>query len=58
MFVPLCGKSRDMGWLRAQGFTVVGAELSRLAVEQFFGELGLAPEISSAGRLERFEAEG
>lgn len=58
VFVPLCGKSSDMGWLRAQGFTVVGVELSRLAVEQFFGELGLAPVITSAGRLERFAAAG
>jgi thiopurine S-methyltransferase len=58
IFVPLCGKSRDMHWLRAQGFTVVGAELSRLAVEQFFAELGLTPKVALAGRLERFEAEG
>ena len=58
IFVPLCGKSHDMRWLRAQGFKVVGAELSRLAVEQFFAELGLTPVVSFAGRLERFEAEG
>jgi thiopurine S-methyltransferase len=58
IFVPLCGKSHDMHWLRTQGFTVVGAELSRLAVEQFFAELGLTPMIAPAGRLERFEAEG
>jgi len=58
IFVPLCGKSHDMQWLRAQGFTVVGAELSRLAVEEFFAELGLAPTVAPAGRLERFEAEG
>jgi thiopurine S-methyltransferase len=58
IFVPLCGKSHDMRWFRAQGFRVVGAELSRLAVEQFFAELGLTPEVSIAGRLERFEAEG
>ena len=58
IFVPLCGKSQDMHWLRAQGFTVVGVELSRLAVEQFFAELGLTPVASQAGRLHRFEAEG
>lgn len=58
VFVPLCGKSRDMPWLRAQGVTVVGAELSRLAVERFFAEAGLAPDIASAGRLERFAAAG
>lgn len=57
VFVPLCGKSNDMLWLRAQGMRVVGAELSRLAVEQFFAELGLDPVVSPAGRLARFEAE-
>src|ERR1700754_4552914 len=58
IFVPLCGKSHDMHWLRAQGFTISGVELSRLAVEQFFSERGLTPVVSQAGRLERFEAEG
>lgn len=58
IFVPLCGKSHDMHWLRAQGYTVIGAELSRLAVEQFFAELRLTPAVAPAGRLERFEAEG
>lgn len=57
IFVPLCGKSQDMLWLRAEGFTVVGAELSRLAVTQFFTDAGLTPKISTAGKLERFDAE-
>ena len=57
IFVPLCGKSNDMHWLRAQGLRVAGAELSRLAVKQFFAELGLTPVAAQAGRLERFEAE-
>ena len=33
VFVPLCGKSRDIGWLLAQGCRVAGAELSRVAIE-------------------------
>ncbi|MBZ9540238.1 thiopurine S-methyltransferase [Modicisalibacter tunisiensis] len=45
VFVPLCGKTRDIGWLLAQGHEVVGAELSELAVGQLFGELGLEPTI-------------
>ena len=32
VFVPLCGKSSDMLWLRAQGHEVVGVEFSELAV--------------------------
>jgi len=58
VFVPLCGKSHDMLWLRAQGYRVVGAELSRLAVEQFFAEQGLSPTVRKAGWSERFDSEG
>lgn len=32
VLVPLCGKSLDMIWLRDQGYKMVGAELSELAV--------------------------
>jgi len=41
VFVPLCGKSLDMLYLRNQGFSVVGVELSDLALEQFQSENGL-----------------
>lgn len=58
VFVPLCGKSQDMPWLRAQGLAVAGAELSRLAVDQFFAEAGLKPAITQSGALLRYEAEG
>ncbi len=58
VFVPLCGKSRDMVWLRASGYEVVGVELSRLAVEQFFAEISLTPHISPSGTLVRYSGEG
>lgn len=58
LFVPLCGKSLDLHWLLAQGYRVAGAELSRIAVKQLFAELGLQPQITLAGSLARFEAEG
>lgn len=45
VLVPLAGKSRDMLWLAAQGHRVLGVELSQLAVEQFFAEHGLQPDI-------------
>jgi len=45
VFVPLAGKSLDMLWLAAQGHRVLGVELSQLAVEQFFAEHGLQPDI-------------
>jgi thiopurine S-methyltransferase len=58
VFLPLCGKTRDIAWLRARGHPVAGAELSRLAVEQLFDELGVAPQIVPEGALTRFRAEG
>lgn len=43
VFVPLAGKSLDMLWLAAQGYRVLGVELSPIAVEQFFSEHQLLP---------------
>ncbi len=45
VLVPLCGKSLDMVWLAEQGYAVVGAELSELAVDAFFAERGLTPSV-------------
>lgn len=58
VFVPLCGKSRDMLWLRAQGFEVVGIELAEIAVRAFFAEQGLQPQVSRVGAHEVFSADG
>ncbi|QAY96755.1 thiopurine S-methyltransferase [Methylovirgula ligni] len=58
LFLPLCGKTRDIHWLLAGGFQVVGVELSPLAVEQLFAELGIVPRVSTAGALRRHEADG
>jgi thiopurine S-methyltransferase len=43
IFVPLCGKSRDMVWLREQGHSVLGVEFSLLAAQAFFREYGHTP---------------
>lgn len=55
ILVPLCGKSLDMAWFAAQGHRVLGVELSQLAIDQFFAEHGLDPEIhdSPLGRHHR-----
>jgi thiopurine S-methyltransferase len=45
VFVPLAGKSNDLAWLAAQGHRVLGVELSQIAVDQFFAEHGLEPEV-------------
>jgi thiopurine S-methyltransferase len=58
VFVPLCGKSSDMLWLRAQGHEVVGVELSEFAVRAFFEENGLPVEIRREDRFLVFEGDG
>ncbi|PKM17617.1 MAG: thiopurine S-methyltransferase [Gammaproteobacteria bacterium HGW-Gammaproteobacteria-15] len=57
VFLPLCGKSLDIHWLLAQGYHVVGAELSEIAVQELFAELGLTPTVSSAGNLKLYQAD-
>jgi thiopurine S-methyltransferase len=54
VFVPLCGKTRDIPWLLSNGYRVAGAELSSLAIEQLFAELGVEPTITRAGGLDRY----
>jgi len=54
VFVPLCGKTLDIGWLLSQGYRVAGAELSEKAVQALFDELGLVPDISEEGALRRY----
>lgn len=58
VFVPLCGKTRDMHWLAAKGWHVTGVELSTLAVEQFFEEWEIVPETSRIGEHEVFSGPG
>jgi thiopurine S-methyltransferase len=58
VFVPLCGKSLDMLWLRQQGHAVLGVELSPIAVRDFFAENGLALTHARAGQFDQCEAEG
>jgi len=56
IFIPLCGKTLDISWLHAQGYRIAGAELSKLAIEQLFTELGLQPDISALGKGEQWSA--
>lgn len=58
VFLPLCGKTRDIGWLLARGYEVAGAELSRQAVDQLFEELGIEPDVADQGGLTRCSAGG
>ncbi|MGB0683348.1 MAG: thiopurine S-methyltransferase [Magnetovibrionaceae bacterium] len=58
IFVPLCGKSKDIGWLLSKGYRVCGAELSELAVEALFADLGVDPTITETGSLRHYQVEG
>lgn len=56
VFLPLCGKTRDIHWLLSQGYRVAGSELSKVAVEQLFSELGVEPSITVIDQVSRFSA--
>jgi len=58
VFVPLCGKTLDIGWLLSRGLRVAGAELSELAIQQLFEELGVNPEVTGLGELKHYSATG
>lgn len=57
VFLPLCGKTLDIGWLLQQGCRVAGAELSTIAVEELFAELNLVPQHNKVGGLTHYHAE-
>lgn len=49
VLVPLCGKSLDLAWLVSQGYAVLGVELAEKAVQAFFAEHDLQPQVSEHG---------
>lgn len=57
VFVPLCGKTRDIHWLLSGGYRVVGAELVEEAVKQLFSELDVEPVVDEIGKTKRYGAE-
>ncbi len=58
VFVPLCGKTLDIGWLLSSGYQVAGVELSEIAVQQLFADLGVDPTITQNGELRHYRATG
>ena len=58
IFVPLCGKTRDIGWLLSKGCEVVGAELSEVAIIQLFEELGVEPTVTTASNGKIYAKDG
>jgi thiopurine S-methyltransferase len=58
VFVPLCGKSLDLMWLRERGHSVKGVELSPVALESFFMEHGILGRRRSLPDFDVYEADG
>lgn len=59
VFVPLCGKSLDMLWLRQRGHPVFGVELAEAAVRGFFEEQSIRFEVAeNRDGLPRFSGGG
>lgn len=57
VFIPLCGKTNDIGWLLANGYAVVGAELSEMAVQALFEDLAISPVVDELADLRHYHAE-
>ena len=58
IFVPLCGKSLDLLWLRQQGYQVTGVGISPRAVRDFFSESRLEAHTRPIPGGELFQADG
>lgn len=58
VFVPLCGKSLDLMWLRTQGHAVIGVELSPVALESFLMEHGIPATRRVRSCFDVYEADG
>lgn len=56
VFVPLCGKSLDMLWLRDQGHPVVGVEISATALEAFLMQNGIPARRREGAAFDLYEA--
>jgi thiopurine S-methyltransferase len=57
VLVPLCGKSLDLAWLAGRGHQVLGVELSEKAIEEFFSEHQVQPQISEKGAFKVYRSD-
>ena len=58
VLVPLCGKSKDMLWLREQGHSVMGIELSDIACRDFFEEMDVEVTAITGPKYHTRERDG
>ncbi len=57
IFLPLCGKTLDISWLLSEGHRIVGAELSKIAVDQLFDRMAVKPDINKTGSFYHYSAQ-
>ena len=57
VFVPLCGKSLDLLWLHQPGHHVIGAEISAIAIRDFFVENKIIFNSRQQNDLQVWESE-
>lgn len=57
IFVPLCGKTNDIGFLISQGYEVVAVELSEIAIIELFQQLNIEPTVSVWQEGKLYQAE-
>ena len=58
IFVPLCGKTKDMLFLLENQINVIGVEMSIIAAEKFFSENNLSYSISNSDGFILYEGDG
>ena len=56
VFLPLCGKTLDIAWLMADGYHVLGVELSPIATQDLFESLHLTPVTHQLGDVTHYSA--
>lgn len=56
VFVPLCGKTLDLEWLRERGHSVAGVDLSAVALESFCMEHGIPAKRRTVDGFDVYEA--
>ncbi|UTJ06571.1 thiopurine S-methyltransferase [Arcobacter roscoffensis] len=56
IFLPLCGKTLDIAWLLSKGYSIVGIELNKDAIDALFHELNITPLISKENDFVKYSA--
>ena len=56
ILVPLCGKSLDLAWLNQMGSTVIGVDLVKQPLLEYFEEQGITPTVQQQNGIVSYSA--